>query len=572
MISLALISVVCVVLGLAVGFCIFGLLTARLFRWRWLLRQGPGLNAVLGLSASLLFFEVWNFFYPVAVLSAVMLSGVTLVLAIAYRRTLLEVVQSWLRRRSFLAIGSLLALLLTVSLFALFPGERGHFDTGLYYLNAIHWAHQYPVVRGLGNLHTRLGYNQSLFLFISFLSSWRHMGLAKACQVVNPLFVFISGWAVLDRLQINLTSARAKRIRLYGILLLCPLSFLATLPLISAPTSDIAAAAFALPGALALVCCLEVTAERNAFQASNWLLLLAICGCTIAKLKLSYAVLGGLAAGSAAMGLIFIRPQEFVWSWIRTGVVAALLMIPWLTRGVVLTGYPFYPVTFIRFHTDWAVPRIVADSDRDWIYSWARLPEPDSTVPKFLHSDDWIGPWLKRNLDQDENRFLSFFLLTGLGLALVSLLIPTRPAHRWLTLVLIVQTSLALVFWFKTAPDPRFAYATLLLLAVSGIYAFVCALFGLSHFRSTAFTCLLTAIVVMLNFWREWPSIYHADKRFPQGFPTAELEYKVTDSGLRVGIPKGSQAWDTGLVVTPYFNPNLTLRGPDLREGFRIRQ
>jgi hypothetical protein len=571
MISPALGIVVCIVFCFAIGFCVFGLLVARLFRWRWLLRQGPGLIAVFGLSASILFFEVWNFFYSVDRLSVGVLGSLALILAIVFRLTLWEIVRSWLRNRSVLGIVLLLALLLTVSLFALYPAESGHFDTGLYYLNAIRWAHEYPVVPGLGNLHTRLGYNQSLFLFISFLSSWPHMGMARACQIVNPLFVFVSGWAILDRFRVNLTSAKAKRVRLYGILLLCPISFLGTQTVISAPTSDIAAAAFALPGALAFVCCLEVMAERNAFQVSNWLLLLVICGCTIAKLKLSYAVFGGFAVASAALGLIFIRPREFVWSWIRTGAIAAVFILPWLARGVVLTGYPFYPATFIRFHTDWAVARDVADNDRNWIYSWARmrgLNRPPSTV---LANYDWIGPWLTRNLNDPENNFLLFFLVPGVGFALFSLLVPSRREHRLLTLLLVAQTSVAILFWFQTAPDPRFAYATLLLFAVNGFYAFTCALFAISDARSTAFTCLIATVVVLLNFEREYPLIYHAAKKFPQGFPKAQLEYKVTDSGLRVGVPKDQLSWATDLVVTPDFNSDLSLRGRDLRDGFRVR-
>jgi hypothetical protein len=51
----------------------------------------------------------------------------------------------------------------------------------------------------------------------------------------------------------------------------------------------------------------------------------------------------------------------------------------------------------------------------------------------------------------------------------------------------------------------------------------------------------------------------------------SELKYQTTDSGLAVGMPvKDTQAWNNGLIVTPYFNPHLALRGRDVRDGFRI--
>jgi hypothetical protein len=66
------------------------------------------------------------------------------------------------------------------------------------------------------------------------------------------------------------------------------------------------------------------------------------------------------------------------------------------------------------------------------------------------------------------------------------------------------------------------------------------------------------------------PLICQAEKKFPQGFPKAELEYRTTNYGLRVGLPTEEQSWDSGLVVTPYFNPDLMPRGGGLRDGFRV--
>ena len=146
-----------------------------------------------------------------------------------------------------------------------------------------------------------------------------------------------------------------------------------------------------------------------------------------------------------------------------------------------------------------------------------------------------------------------------------------KSGRRLVTLLLNAQTLLAAIFWFKLAPEPRYAYAALLLSGVNGFYAACYALSQASTIRSSIFTFLTAAVFISLILRNEWPLIYHAVKKFPQGFPKAEIEYQTTKYGLRVGLPADGQIWDSGLVVTPYFNPNLMLRGHELREGFRIR-
>jgi hypothetical protein len=532
-----------------------------------MLQQGLGLNAMVGFGAALLYLEVWNFFYPVNHASVAVLGSLVLVLVILLRRTVAGAVLDSIRVTNLPGALLLLFLLATVSWFGLGPLEKQHYDTGLYYLNAIRWAREYPVVPGLANLHTRLGFNQSLFLFVTFLTNVMNLGLARACQVANPIVVFISGWAVLDRLKLNLATPKARRIRLYAILLLCPLFFLATHIWMSAPTSDIAAAVLVLPAAGAFFCCLEEIFDRNRSEASNWLLLLTIVGATVIKLKLSYAVLAAAATGVAAIAIIFTEKGEFYRLWIRMGILAGFFVIPWAVRGVVLSGYPFYPSSFLRFHTDWAVPRNKADSDLKWIYSWAKCP--DKPPEDVLGNDAWFGPWIKRQASDPENIFLLWFVVAGSLSMLLSSGIPMTQERRLLTVLLMAPSALALIFWFNTAPDPRYGYGILLLFGVNSFYAGSAALSGLSTIRAGVCTCLFTLAFLLLISTSQWPLINSIEKKFPQGFPKSELEYQTTESGLRVAVAN-PQAWNSGLVVTPEFNPDLTLRGHGFRDGFRI--
>src|ERR1700739_3602567 len=127
MVLLDLLTVGGVVLCLALVFCAFGLVVARLVRWDWLFRQGAGLTAVFGLAGCILFIEIWNFFLAVNHASVAVLAGFTLCSSIIYRRTVIRVMRRWVFNQSVLAIGPLLILLLTVSLFGLGPSEHGHY-------------------------------------------------------------------------------------------------------------------------------------------------------------------------------------------------------------------------------------------------------------------------------------------------------------------------------------------------------------------------------------------------------------------------------------------------------------
>src|SRR5262249_32524989 len=62
------------------------------------------------------------------------------------------------------------------------------FDSGLYHFASIRWANDYPAVLGLGNLHYRLAFNQSFFLFVAALNvypvSYQGFHLASSLLVI----------------------------------------------------------------------------------------------------------------------------------------------------------------------------------------------------------------------------------------------------------------------------------------------------------------------------------------------------------------------------------------------------
>src|SRR5262249_37527399 len=61
---------------------------------------------------------------------------------------------------------------------------------------------------------------------------------------------------------------------------------------------------------------------------------------------------------------------------VGVGVTCAATLVPWLARGVVLSGYPLFPLSWFCLPVDWAYPRDPLATIRDIIKAWAqaRLP------------------------------------------------------------------------------------------------------------------------------------------------------------------------------------------------------
>ena len=76
--------------------------------------------------------------------------------------------------------------LLGVGMANLAVGPPWHYDTGLYHLSAIQWAEAYRAVPGLGNLHYRLAYNSSHFLYGAL---WHAIAGEQGFHFVNGLLL-----------------------------------------------------------------------------------------------------------------------------------------------------------------------------------------------------------------------------------------------------------------------------------------------------------------------------------------------------------------------------------------------
>jgi len=129
----------------------------------------------MGLAASLALLEIWNLLLPITSLTTVLLFCVGLLGLLANRSVIFSRLKTTLQSSPVL---NLLAVAIVLFIAFRSAGPCDYYDTGLYGAPAVRWIQTYPAVPGLANLNGRLGFNNSVFLFVAALQQGVWRGLA----------------------------------------------------------------------------------------------------------------------------------------------------------------------------------------------------------------------------------------------------------------------------------------------------------------------------------------------------------------------------------------------------------
>ncbi len=151
-----------------------------------------------GFALTIAILQIWNFVLPINHLARILLIAFGLFGLRLNRRKLYQAVQNMPWRMVALII---LLLIWLANRSILLPDN---YDTWLYHLNAVQWPSTYPIVPGLGNLHTRLGFSSSYFLYPATLNTsiWfdrpYHVTSGLLFAVLLVQFVW-QGWQVFKK-------------------------------------------------------------------------------------------------------------------------------------------------------------------------------------------------------------------------------------------------------------------------------------------------------------------------------------------------------------------------------------
>ncbi len=545
-----------------------GLLVRRLFGGR-----APNVDAVLlapwlGWAAGIGYLQVWHLFLPVnawawAMPLAAAGAGWLLTVRVLRRRP------SWSR----LVLGLLGAGGMALWLTGYALRQPDIYDSGLYHLNAVRWASEYAIVPGLGNLHDRLAFNNAHFLYMALLDVGPFTG--RSHHLGAGFLVLISllrnGAGVVRMVRCARHRGRCAEVTdIYHALLFAPVVvWLATSGYVSSPSPDVGVFLLGLVIAGELMVLL-FEPELSARRIRVGVLSIVLLACVGIAVKLSFIVFGGLACmvGWGVMtGRNIPRSKVDVPMVTTAGCLMVLILGVWMGRGIALSGYPAFPATVGGIDVDWRVSAGRAEAVARWALSWARIPgeEPDVVLADWM----WVRPWAARMW---KDHMFDTIVPVCLALLGVTFRFVGRRGEqdafpkRRLGLFLAVPLG-GLLFWFFTAPDPRFAAFAFWSLAC-GVSAF--GLLAQSSCFRIVFLGVYTAGLLLCNLSsRDWVRTW----RDTRPARTVEMQPFVTNSGLEILVPaEGEQAWDAALPAAPRGSKALRLRVPgDMSRGFTRR-
>lgn len=476
------------------------------------------------------------------------------------------------RRETLLLLGALGA----ASLLAFFPvfhactKEMILYDLGLYYLKTVRWIATYSIVPGLANVQGHLGFNQSGFLITALLDAvlperwgiflvggilpW--VGLASALFSLFCLGLHAAGKLGTPR-PITVAYACSLPVWIYAFLN----------ENLSSGSPNLTLACVMIHLFLVFACFLFSPDEQGA-NLGEVLVIGAVCLClklTSLGFVLSIWAITAFVVIGRGKGLSFGDRRLLP----ALGISAVLLCV-WLYRGIVLSGYPFFPSTFLGAPVDWRVPPSVMKGFQDYILLWARFPHGDAATA--LEGGGWIPHWLARVIPNQYQ--FAWPIQVGIAGALaLSLFQPNRQEifdSLRRNIILVAPLLGFTLLWFATAPDARYFGPLAWLFAIGPGLVWISRRFAHAFIACGTTLCLCAVPIACFSWENRW--IWITRERVLPQIPVVELEVATNRHGLAIWYAKeGNKSFDAPLPSSWGFTPDLCLLDPGkgLSGGFK---
>lgn len=502
-----------------------------------------------GLAIVVIFLQLWSFFLPV-----------TLYCWIALLPFALPGSVKMLKRHAWQGIGRpgiiAVALLFLVLLFLVTSSLDNTFiyDSRVYHFYNIEWFNSYPIVPGMGNLFSYLAVNQSYFLFSAFLNgAW---GFNKgACATNGLLTIAICFEIILRNIRPGLKNRQLSFAAIFDLLFL-PLCINAGVQNLSSPTPDVFVNLFTFKVFSDIFRCM---AEGN-IHREDFALLLIYCGLGVA-MKLSFI---GVAIGIVIFLVVTARKQQSL-TVLFTGrifAMLALLIIPWIARGAISSGYIGFPLKTFGLPVDWKMPLSAVTGFGDYVKGFARTHLHGMAGVSAAHGWQWIPAWSLRML-----KTFGFIVPVFLFLASAAVIAVKKMGTAAL-LSLLIPVFICLVIWFFLAPDVRFAGFTFWTLGLAPVAWLLSRL----RFRVMYFFNLMIALCAIIMMARN----VNTEPAALGDLPKQPFTVFKTRSGLKINVVEDTvhnDKWLMGSCPIPCSadpDSGITLRGKNIRSGFKI--
>lgn len=481
------------------------------------------------------------------------------------RENLKSLAFDWIRKSIIFIIT--FPFLLSALIFSLNPPFA--YDSGLYHIQSIKWIQEYSVVPGLANLHGRFGFNPNIFTIFA-LTSLKEIFKQEIFSVNFLVYSLLVLHSINRIYKILKQEGFTNSFLLNSIVLFLVLEQFMSL---SSPTPDLIS--IVLP--LYILTNLPKNENHSELNLENYFASIILSVYTI-SVKLSTVPL---------CILILLLMIRYKFDRKKLSIVISimfLILLPWLIRNVILSGYLIYPFPAIDiFNFDWKVPLNAVVSEKLSITGWARNPGEGYKEAAQMKFWEWFPIWWS-SISKLNRLFIVISFLSPIFIFIYSLFKKVKIDFQ--TFAILFTSWMGAIFWILLAPDIRFGKAFLGISAISPLFYFN---FRIDFFpikiSKTSKQVILVFIFIVISvflinrrtynrfksFIRENSALFVRPKKIeiPQN-----LEFKkIQMNHLEVFIPaEGDRCYDYKIPCMLYRNHTLILRGKTLQSGFKYIQ
>ncbi len=325
---------------------------------------------------------------------------------------------------------------------------------------------------------------------------------------------------------------------------------------LSSPTPDVFVNILTFKVLSDLLVCIE--RKKMTFQDIYLLAFYCLLGVVmkVSFLGVSFGILGVV---------IYYTYDKKIWklgATLQGILLLLLLLLPWIARGIISTGYMVFPSSITGVPVDWKVPAAVMQSISDYIIGFARTLKHGPVATAAAHHYKWIPGWIKIML-HSVGFVVPVTLCFGTIVALKIKRVPVK-----LLVMILIPVFTSIIIWLLTAPTIRFAVFTFWSLGLLSLGYFI-ANINLKWTKGfTSFVVICSVVSMARNWNTEITPMGDLPKQFYSVF--------TTKSGIKINTIKNTppgddwQLGDCKIPCSVFPDSNLVLRGKDINSGFKI--
>lgn len=522
-----------------------------------------------GIAGATWYAQTYSLFSKVSLLANVILLLMAGSIVVIYRKDWMERIRQWQETASK---GTKVFVILSFLLFA-YGTSRGilHYDTALYHAQSIHWVESYGVVKGLGNLHCRLGYNSAAFPLTALYSM--HFISGQSFHVMSGFMA----WLLCLEAGKIIRCVKRKKMLLsdYGRFMAFYYLFAVFDEMIS-PASDY----FMVLTAFYIVIRYLSLAEEHEEDGIPYGLLCLLC-VFLMTIKLSAACILLLVL-YPAVKLIREKKYREIVVFLCVGFMLAL---PYFVRNYVISGWIVYPFTAISVgNPDWQIPVGMAEYDAREIQVYGR--GYTDVLQYDMPIREWLPGWFAKQGGLDKLFILAgmlsvpVMLIEGLFTAVMACRGKLRDRARMESCTMLVKATcvISFLFWLFTSPLFRYGCVYVWLSGVLVLADLAEQLLIWMKGRKRKVFCalyygafLLFSLYKVTMFTKETVESYrNAYWILQKDYDNYETEEIVIEDEIFYIPITGDQTGYKDFPSAPAY-PSITFRGETIGEGFSVK-